>query len=64
MTRAVGGIGGILGEAPFLARGGLLIVWTTDPPGLARTLDRRFLLETAIAVPGADRKAIAVFRAA
>jgi 16S rRNA (guanine(527)-N(7))-methyltransferase RsmG len=64
VTRAVGGIGGILGRAPFLGPGGLLLAWTTDAAMLSRALDRRFVFETSVPIPRSERKAIAAYRAA
>src|SRR5215467_768296 len=61
-ARAVGDLEGVLGEAPFLARTGVVLVWTTDAADLARRLGPRLRLERSLAVPGSRRKVIAAFR--
>lgn len=61
VTRAVGGVGEILGDAAFLTPEGILAAWTTDPEALAAELDSRFILRGTRPVPGADRKVIATF---
>jgi 16S rRNA (guanine(527)-N(7))-methyltransferase RsmG len=61
-ARAVGQIDRVLGEAPFLARHGLFLAWTTDPEGLARRLARRFTLEGELSIPQSRKKVIASFR--
>jgi 16S rRNA (guanine527-N7)-methyltransferase len=61
-ARAVGELERVLGEAPFLAGTGAVLVWTTDAADLARRLGRRFSLERSVAVPGSRRKVVAAFR--
>ncbi|HTD53224.1 MAG TPA: 16S rRNA (guanine(527)-N(7))-methyltransferase RsmG [Thermoanaerobaculia bacterium] len=63
-ARAVGRIGEVLGDAPFLKPGGLFLAWTTRAAagGLARSLGRHFLPDTQLAVPGSRHKVIAAFR--
>jgi len=62
VSRAVGDIASILGEARFLADGGALVAWTTDRYGLEAELGKRFRLERALRVPDTERKAIALYR--
>jgi 16S rRNA (guanine527-N7)-methyltransferase len=62
VSRAVGGIAEILGEAAFLADGGAFVAWTTDRYSLEAQLGKRFRLERALRVPGTERKAIALYR--
>ena len=62
LSRAVGGLPAILGDAPFLEEGGTFLAWTTDAELLARDLGRGFRLERATRIPGSTRKTIAVFR--
>jgi 16S rRNA (guanine527-N7)-methyltransferase len=62
VSRAVGGLAEILGQAEFLERRGMLLAWTTEPEALARDLGRRFRLESVREVPGSERKRIALFR--
>ena len=62
VSRAVGGIAGILGDAPFLRKGGAFLAWTTDRYSLESALGRGFQLERVLRVPGTERKAIALYR--
>jgi 16S rRNA (guanine527-N7)-methyltransferase len=59
-VRGVGSLGRHVGKAGFLAPGGRLLAWTTDPEGLARELPR-FHLVREIPIPASDRKRIAAF---
>lgn len=59
-TRAVGSLGAVLGSAPFLRRGGRLLVWTTDPEGLAGELSE-LRLARSVPIPGSRTKSIALF---
>jgi 16S rRNA (guanine527-N7)-methyltransferase len=62
-ARAVGGLSAILASGlAALTPGALLLVWTTEPDALARTLSPRFAAEGSMAVAGTDRKRIARFR--
>ena len=60
-TRAVGQLGRILGNAPFLEPGGLLLLWTTEPDERAQELPA-FELEVVRPVPGSRRRVVAAFR--
>jgi 16S rRNA (guanine527-N7)-methyltransferase len=60
-TRAVGRLDRILGSAPFLEPGGVLLLWTTEPNERARELPA-FELEDARPVPGSRRRVVAAFR--
>ena len=62
VSRAVGGIAGIVGEAPFLRKGGAFLAWTTDRYSLENALGKDFRLERVLRVPGTERKAIALYR--
>ncbi len=62
VSRAVGGIAGIVGDAPFLRRGGAFLAWTTDRYSLDSALGKDFCLERVVRVPGTERKAIALYR--
>ena len=63
LSRAVGDIAAILlREGAFLERGGLYLAWTTEPEELSRALAPAYSLEAVDALPGSDRKAVAVFR--
>jgi 16S rRNA (guanine527-N7)-methyltransferase len=59
-ARAVGDLARLIGRAEFLREGGTLLVWTTDPEGLARELGT-FALRGALAVPGSRTRQIAQF---
>src|SRR5215471_9656633 len=59
-ARAVGDLARLIGRGEFLREGGKLLVWTTDPEGLAREL-RFFALRGALAVPGSRARQIAQF---
>ena len=60
--RAVGRIGQLLGEAPFLKPGGALLAWTTEPEALAASLRPGFSLENVLPVPDARSRRIALYR--
>lgn len=62
VSRAVGDVAAVLGSGDFLQPGAVFLAWTTEPEGLSRELDPRFRLEGVKAVPGADRKKIAIYR--
>ncbi len=62
VSRAVGRIAEILGDAPFLKAGGAFLAWTTDPESLGRSLSPVFSFEKAVPVPRSRRKVIALFR--
>ena len=62
-TRAVGDLPKIVGQAPFLEHGGLLLLWTTEPKATAAELPD-FRLEHVIPIPGTSRRAVAVLRKA
>ena len=62
ISRAVGDVGRILGNASFLKPGGLYLSWTTEPEALAKTVAPAFSLLGAEPVPGSRRKVIARFR--
>lgn len=59
-TRALGELPELLGAADFLAPGGVLLAWTTDPGALAAELAPLFRLEQAVPLPASQRRAIAV----
>ena len=59
-TRAVGGLGQIVGNTAFLAPGGVLLLWTTSPQVRARELPALRLGEV-LPIPGSDRKVVAAF---
>ena len=61
-VRAVGNLSRALGEAKFLEKDGRLLVWTTDPHGLAATLSNALALESTLPVPESHRRALALFR--
>lgn len=61
-TRAVGGLGRLIGRAPFLSRSGLLLAWTTEPGGIAASLGAGFALEKTLALSGSQKRVIAAFR--
>ncbi len=63
VSRAVGDLAGVIVKAEFLKPGGLLLAWTTDPGGLARSLSPGFSGGEILRVPAARRKVIAAFRA-
>ena len=60
--RAVGDLGGLLGRGEFLETEGSLGIWTTAAEGLAHELSAGFRLERRVAIPGSDRREIALFR--
>jgi 16S rRNA (guanine527-N7)-methyltransferase len=60
-TRAVGRFSTWVGEAGFLRAEGTLLAWTTKAVEAAAELPR-FRLERTLAVPGAARRVIAVYR--
>jgi 16S rRNA (guanine527-N7)-methyltransferase len=60
-TRAVGGFSEWIGEAAFLAPGGALLAWTTEPAAVAAELPR-FTLEKTLAIPDSDRRVIGYYR--
>jgi 16S rRNA (guanine527-N7)-methyltransferase len=60
--RAVGNLAEMIDGAPFLAPGGLLLAWTTEPQQLAQALAPHFSLDRTQPLSGADRRAIALFR--
>lgn len=60
--RAVGDLAEMIGGAPFLAPGGLLLAWTTEPQQLAEALAPHFSLDQSELLPSADRRSIALFR--
>jgi len=62
VSRAVGGIAGIVGDAPFLRKGGAFLAWTTDRYSLESALGKGFQLERVLRVPGTERKFIALYR--
>jgi len=51
-----------MGRAPFLARAGLLLAWTTEPEALAASLSPAFVLESVTALEGAERRVIAALK--
>jgi 16S rRNA (guanine527-N7)-methyltransferase len=61
-ARAVGSIDVVLGQAPFLAKDGLFLAWTTQVDALVRLLDPHFALETRLQMPESRQKAVAAFR--
>lgn len=61
-SRAVGDLAELIDGAPFLAPGGLLLAWTTEPQQLSEALAPHFSLDHSHPLPGADRRAIALFR--
>lgn len=61
-SRAVGDLAELIDGAPFLAPGGLLLAWTTEPQSLSEALAPHFSLDHTHPLPGADRRAIALFR--
>jgi 16S rRNA (guanine527-N7)-methyltransferase len=63
-SRAVGDLAEMIDGAPFLAPGGLLLAWTTEPRQLAGALAPHFSLDRTQPLPGTDRRAIALFRKA
>ena len=60
-TRAVGRLDQVVGDAPFLEPGGLLLLWTTDPGRRSRELPE-FEVREALAITGSRRGVVAVFR--
>ena len=60
--RAVGEPATTIGEAPFLANGGLLLIWTTEPSTLSDALHERFASGSVLRVPGSQRRRIAVYQ--
>jgi len=60
-TRAVGRLDRLVGEARFLAPGGLFLLWTTEPEERARELPA-FELERILAIPGSRRRVVAALR--
>lgn len=60
--RAVGALAELIDGAPFLAPGGLLLAWTTEPQQLEEALAPHFSLDRTHPLPGADRRSIALFR--
>jgi 16S rRNA (guanine527-N7)-methyltransferase len=61
-SRALGDLAELIDGAPFLAPAGLLLAWTTEPQQLTGTLAPHFRPEGTHPLPGADRRAIALFR--
>jgi len=61
-TRAVGNFGDWLGDASFLDRNGLLLVWTNEAARPVEALSGRLALEHSVAIPDSARAEIAVFR--
>ena len=59
-TRGLGNLGELIGSAPFLRAGGLLLAWTTEPESLAAGLAPHFRLEQALRLPASQRRTIAV----
>jgi 16S rRNA (guanine527-N7)-methyltransferase len=60
--RAVGDLAEMIDGASFLAPGGLLLAWTTEPQQLAEALAPHFSLDQSDLLPGTDRRSIALFR--
>lgn len=61
-TRALGNIPRLIRGAEFLASGGALLSWTTDPQTLEKALRKAFSLETVRQVPESRRRVLALFR--
>ena len=59
--RAVGDPSATVGEAPFLAKGGLLLVWTTDSSTSRSALEERFSAGSILRIPGSQKRRIAVY---
>jgi hypothetical protein len=59
-TRALGNLGELIGSAPFLSPGGLILAWTTEPESLAAGLAPHFRLEQTLRLPASKRGAIAL----
>jgi 16S rRNA (guanine527-N7)-methyltransferase len=59
-TRAVGDLGRLLGEAQFLERSGVLLVWTTEAQDVAAQLGSHFALERVEPLSG--RRVVALYR--
>jgi len=59
-VRAVGSLAETLGNADFLRARGRLLVWTTDPRGLAQSLEAVFRLETTVSISGTRNRCLAV----
>lgn len=64
ISRAVGSLAELIDGAPFLAPGGVLLAWTTEPQQLSEALAPHFSLDHTHPLPDADRRAIALFRKA
>ncbi len=62
VVRAVGNLAGALGDARFLRSEGHLLVWTTDARGLAAELAAAFILGAHLAIPGSERRVVALLR--
>jgi 16S rRNA (guanine527-N7)-methyltransferase len=60
-TRAVGRLDRLVGEARFLAPGGLFLVWTTEPEEWARELPA-LELQRVLAIPGSRRRVVAALQ--
>lgn len=60
-VRGVGGLGRLLGGGKFLKPEGSLLVWTGDAGALGEEL-RGFTFVRELAIPGARRRRIALFR--
>jgi 16S rRNA (guanine527-N7)-methyltransferase len=60
-TRAVGAFGEWASGAAFLGPGGRVVAWATGTEALESALGPRFHLDDQIAVPGSERRRIAVF---
>ena len=60
--RALGEPATTVGAAPFLAAGGLLLVWTTESSTLSAALAERFSSGSVLRVPGSQRRRIAVYQ--
>lgn len=60
-TRAVGRLDRLVGDARFLAPGGLFLLWTTEPEARAQELPA-FELQRVQAIPGTRRRVVAVLR--
>ena len=61
-TRALGNIPRLIGGAGFLAGGGALLSWTTEPQALAQSLKKAFSLETVQPIPESRRRVLALLR--
>jgi 16S rRNA (guanine527-N7)-methyltransferase len=61
-SRAVGDLAEMIDGAPFLAPGGLLLAWTTEPQQLEEALALHFSLDRTQLLSGTNRRSIALFR--